>query len=134
MFKALIEAFLNLFKKPATGNVPPIAAGNRGLIEYGEDACIFCLKCEVACPPGAIQFLRYEDGHEKYHYNPYLCIYCGDCVRACPKPGEALWQEETLCLGGIDPQISKGWYAIEEESRESKKRYKKAKKAAATEA
>lgn len=132
MIKLFFENLFNLFRKPATLSFPAtpaeVAPNYRGLIEFNEEECIFCLRCENACPPGAIQFIRYEDGSEKYHYNPYLCIYCHDCVTSCPKPDEALWQSENLALGGVDPNISKDWYAIEKEAKESKKRYKKARR------
>ncbi len=133
MFKALIEALLNLFKKPDTLTPKEAAArapvsGSRGAIGYSEEACIFCLKCEKACPPAAILFIRDAAGKESYHHNPYLCIYCGECVRACPKPDEALWQEERPVLSSSDPAISKRWFAMEKEAVASKVRYKKAKR------
>lgn len=104
MLTSFIKSFTNLFKEPQTIDYPntPIQKdeNHRGLIEHEEKECIYCLKCEKACPSGAILFVRTENPPEnkknkkslEYNYNPYLCIYCSECVRACPKPDEALWQ------------------------------------------
>ncbi|MGM0623682.1 MAG: 4Fe-4S binding protein, partial [Campylobacterota bacterium] len=60
MIKDIQTAFSNLFKTPLTHPYPQKQIAKqenfRGLIEYNEDACIFCLKCEKACPPQAILF------------------------------------------------------------------------------
>lgn len=134
MFKALFEAFFNLFKKPDTTTFPATAhqpvAASRGAIGYSAEACIFCLKCEKACPPAAILFIRDASGEDTYYYNPYLCIFCGECVRACPKPDEALWQEEQPVFSSVDGAISKRWFEMEREAIDSKLRYKKAKRTA----
>ncbi|MEA3522206.1 MAG: 4Fe-4S binding protein [Campylobacterota bacterium] len=126
MFKSFSKAFSNLFKKPQTIDYPasPIVKDSafRGLIEYGENECIFCLKCEKVCPPGAILFVPVENPPEnkqnkkgfKYHYNPYLCIYCTECVRACPKPDEALWQSNKKPSIGIkEDKVNEAWFELE---------------------
>ncbi|RXJ54444.1 4Fe-4S dicluster domain-containing protein [Candidatus Marinarcus aquaticus] len=120
------ERFLNLFRKPQTVNYPkePLEKikNSRGLIEYGEEHCIYCLKCEKACPPNAILFVPTNhptsNEHNKksltYEYNPWLCIYCGECVRACPKPQEALWQSNkkpSIALG--HQEVNEKWFEIE---------------------
>ena len=126
MLASFFKAFKNLFKKPKTIDYPatPIEKDKdyRGLIEYGEEECIYCLKCEKACPPGAILFVAVENPPEneknkkglKYHYNPHLCIYCQECVRACPKPDEALWQSNKKPLIGIkDDKVNEDWFELE---------------------
>lgn len=126
MFSSLFKAFTNIFKKPQTIDYPltPIAKDKdyRGLIEYGEESCIYCLKCEKACPPGAILFVKTDNPSENeknkksllYNYNPYLCIYCGECVRACPKPEEALWQSNKKPVVAIkSDDVNSGWFEIE---------------------
>lgn len=127
MFKSLLIAFKNLFKKPQTIDYPltPIKKDKdyRGLIEYGQEDCIYCLKCEKVCPPGAILFVPVENPPEnaknkkglKYHYNPHLCIYCGECVRACPKPDEALWQSNKKPWIGVkEDEVNEKWFELEE--------------------
>jgi NADH-quinone oxidoreductase subunit I len=122
----MTKAFANLFKKPQTIDYPttPIAKpkGSRGLIEYGESECIYCLKCEKACPPGAILFVSTDNPSEnpknrkslEYNYNAHLCIYCGECVRACPKPNEALWQSESKpWIATKEDRVNDGWFEIE---------------------
>ncbi len=134
MFKAMLNAVTNIFKPPHTLNYPaepiPHPDKYRGLIEYGEEHCIFCDKCEKVCPPGAILFYHNMDGTKKYHYNPYLCIYCGECVRACPKPHEALWQSETKPLpAGSVEDVNGQWFDLEREVEKSKEAYAAFKKA-----
>ena len=133
MLKSLIKAFTNLFKKPQTVDYPASEIkkpdGYRGLIEYGEEACIYCLKCEKVCPPGAILFVPTDNpsDNEKnkksqvYEYNPWLCIYCGECVRACPKPNEALWQSEKKPgIATKEDRVNDGWFEIEKLKKGSK--------------
>lgn len=132
MIKLFFDNLINIFRRPATLQFPAVPAEvapkHRGLIEFNADECIWCYKCENACPPGAIQYIRAEDGFDTYHYNPYLCIYCGDCVAACPKPDLALAQSEKLSFSTADQLISKNWYEIESESKRTKKEIKKAKR------
>jgi NADH-quinone oxidoreductase subunit I len=126
MISSIKKAFKNLFSKPQTINYPqtPIETtkGYRGLIEYGEEHCIYCLKCEKACPPGSILFKHTDTPTDnpknkkslEYLYNPHLCIYCGECVRACPKPEEALWQSERKPWIGVkSDRINDEWFEIE---------------------
>lgn len=126
MISSLIRAFKNIFTQPLTLDYPatPILKEKdyRGLIEYGEEECIYCLKCEKACPPGAILFVPVENPPEneknkkglKYHYNPYLCIYCTECVRACPKPDEALWQSNKKPSPAImQERVNDDWFILE---------------------
>jgi len=126
MIRSIKKAFKNLLSKPQTVDYPvsPIEkpVGHRGLIKYGEEHCIYCLKCEKACPPGAILFVPTENPtqnpknkkSQEYKYNPHLCIYCGECVRACPKPQEALWQSENKPMIGVkEDRVNDGWFEIE---------------------
>lgn len=126
MLRSFIEALKNLFKKPKTIDYPitPIEKDKdyRGLIEYNQEECIYCLKCEKACPPGAILFVPVENPPENeknkkgllQHYNPYLCIYCQECVRACPKPDKALWQSDKKPPIGIkDDKVNENWFKVE---------------------
>lgn len=136
MFTSLFKALANLFKKPQTIDYPltPLVKDKeyRGLIEYGEESCIYCLKCEKACPPGAILFVKTETPSEnekntcddainkhnkkglEYNYNPYLCIYCSECVRACPKPDEALWQSNKKPQPALkSDNVNSDWFELE---------------------
>lgn len=126
MKTSIIKAFKNLFKKPQTVKYPfeklPKTKDYRGLIKYGEEHCIYCLKCETACPPGAILFVPTNNPTQnpknkkslKYEYNPYLCIYCGECVRACPKPNEALWQSDEKPTVAIkEDRVNDNWFETE---------------------
>lgn len=42
--------------------------------------CIGCMKCQKACPSGAIKVERF-----KATVNPELCTLCGECASVCPK-------------------------------------------------
>lgn len=141
MINSILSAIKNLFSKPATIDYPfeksPKNKEARGLILYDVDKCIFCLNCEVVCPPGAILFTQDRTNFEfTYNYNPYLCIYCGECVRACPDKAEALSQCDELSPPTSDRSMNDKWFALEIEAATSKeecKILKKAQKAAQTE-
>jgi len=126
MWYSIKKALTNLVSRPQTIDYPatpiPKPHGYRGLIEYGEEHCIYCLKCENACPPSAILFTPTDTptGNPKnkksllYEYNPHLCIYCGECVRACPKPDEALWQSEKKPQIGVkSDRVNERWFEVE---------------------
>ena len=135
MLKAIVTAFTNLFKPIHTHNYPAVdielPKDYRGLIEYSEEDCIFCDKCEKVCPPGAILFYQNEDGSKKYRYNPWLCIYCGECVRACPKPEEAIWQSEKKQESAVKADgANEEWFIWEAACQQSREDYAAAKKAA----
>lgn len=127
MTTSFFNALKNLFKKPQTIEYPskPIVKDKdyRGLIEYGEEECIYCIKCEKACPPGAILFVPDDNPSSneknkkglKYYYNPHLCIYCTECIRACPKPDEALWQSNKKPPIGVrEDRVNDEWFELEE--------------------
>ncbi len=136
MIKAMMQAFTNLFKPVHTVKYPfeedvVLPKDYRGLIEYSEDDCIFCDKCEKACPPKSIVFYQHPDGSKEYKYNAWLCIYCGECVRACPKPGEALWQSEKKPLSATKEQdVNNEWFVWQRAAAESRENHAAMKKAA----
>jgi NADH-quinone oxidoreductase subunit I len=126
MIKAVIQAFVNLFKPVHTLKAEtPLPPDYRGLIEFNEQECIFCDKCEKVCPPKAIVFYQHSDGRKEYKYNPWLCIYCGECVRSCPKPELALWQSDKkpqIALNSDD--VNNTWFTWQDASRRSRETYK----------
>jgi ech hydrogenase subunit F len=131
MFQALLNIFRPIHTLPYPAQPAPLPEAYRGLIEYNAQSCIFCDKCEKACPPKSIRFFQHEDGSKEYRYNPWLCIYCGECVRACPKPEEALWQSETKSRPAVkDDAVNEGWFAWEAACAQSREAYAAAKKAA----
>jgi NADH-quinone oxidoreductase subunit I len=55
----------------------------------GEERCVACNLCAVACPVGCIslQKAEKEDGRwypEFFRINFSRCIFCGMCEEACP--------------------------------------------------
>ncbi len=138
MIKAAFDAFANLFKTPATINYPfeksPKNKEARGLILFEEPKCIWCLKCEDVCPPGAILFTQDRESFKyTYNYNPYLCIYCAECVRACPDKAEALSQSIEFAQPCSDKNMNDAWFEIEKEATVSKEECKELKKQKNTE-
>lgn len=134
MIKAILNAIKNLFSAPATINYPfeksPKNTEARGLILFAEHKCIWCLKCEDVCPPGAILFTQDRESFDyTYHYNPYLCIYCSECVRACPEKAHALSQCDELSPPTDDRGMNDRWFEIEKEAAASKEECKELKKA-----
>lgn len=125
--KAFLIAIENLFKKPVTIKYPfePTYKPDdyRGLIEHHPDLCIWCRRCEIACPPGAIIFSQAMDGSQTYHYNKAVCIYCGECVRNCPKPGAIVQTAIPATPSLHDENINNNWKVIVNEALQSRANY-----------
>jgi len=55
----------------------------------GEERCVGCYLCSVACPVDCIALQATEDEHGRrypawFRINFSRCIYCGYCEEACP--------------------------------------------------
>lgn len=145
--KAFFEALGNLFRKPATVKYPFESTYKpddyRGLIAHNPSSCIWCRRCELACPAKAIVFSQAmdlnpnfqgdslrerklifaKDGKQIYHYNRALCIYCGECVRSCPKE-DALIQTATPGHPALkEEDINNNWKKIYTEALEGRAEY-----------
>jgi len=97
-FRTIWEVFLHLFQKPDTIQYPDekpyLPPRWRGRIVLtrdpdGEERCVACYLCAVACPVDCIslQATEEEDGRrypEFFRINFSRCIFCGMCEEACP--------------------------------------------------
>ena len=90
--------FLHMFHRRVTVQYPeekPVIAPRwRGRIILsrdpdGEERCVACYLCAVACPVGCIALQATEDKNgrrypEFFRINFSRCIFCGLCEEACP--------------------------------------------------
>lgn len=97
-FKTIWAVFLHLFQKPETVQYPEekpyLPPRWRGRIVLtrdpdGEERCVACYLCAVACPVDCIslQATEEQDGRrypEFFRINFSRCIFCGMCEEACP--------------------------------------------------
>ena len=73
--------------------VVPVAYRGRPVLVQGADGnekCVACGLCEVACPPSCISITGGEKKNgdkypEKYVLDGSRCIFCGRCEEVCPK-------------------------------------------------
>ncbi|MGB0956688.1 MAG: NADH-quinone oxidoreductase subunit NuoI [Panacagrimonas sp.] len=68
----------------------------------GEERCVACNLCAVACPVGCIslQKAEKEDGRwypEFFRINFSRCIFCGLCEEACPTSAIQLTPDFEMC-------------------------------------
>ncbi|KOR32135.1 NADH dehydrogenase [Achromatium sp. WMS3] len=68
----------------------------------GEERCVACNLCAVACPVGCIslQKAEQEDGRwyaEFFRINFSRCIFCGMCEEACPTLAIQLTPDFEMC-------------------------------------
>jgi NADH-quinone oxidoreductase subunit I len=96
--KTLWIIFIRLFRPKTTIQYPEekpyIAPRWRGRIILsrdpdGEERCVACHLCAVACPVDCIALQKTEDEHgrwypEFFRINFSRCIFCGLCEEACP--------------------------------------------------
>ncbi len=95
--RTLWLTFLHLFHRRETIRYPEqkpyLAPRYRGRIILsrdpdGEERCVSCYLCAVACPVDCISLQKTaEDGRwypEFFRINFSRCIFCGYCEEACP--------------------------------------------------
>ena len=85
------ETEVTIYYPAEKGHLSPLFRGEHALRRYptGEERCIACKLCEVACPAYAITIETEPrpDGARKttrYDIDMTKCIYCGYCQEACP--------------------------------------------------
>jgi len=98
LLRGLGRVFLHLFRRRATvqypeekAYVPPRWRGRIILSRDpdGQERCVACHLCAVACPVDCISLQAAEDEHgrrypEFFRINFSRCIFCGFCEEACP--------------------------------------------------
>ena len=135
--KTFLKTIGNLFRKPVTIQYPEVKTyipdDFRGLIGFDENLCIWCRRCEMVCPPGAIVFSQDMTGKQTYHFNRAVCIYCAECVRACPKEGAIYQTNEPAGFALKEENINNGWNSLFENAIKSRAAYAAEKKRQAAE-
>lgn len=98
LLRAMAAVFLHLFRRKVTVEYPEekvkLPARWRGRIVLtldpdGQERCVACNLCAVACPVDCIALQATEDEHGRrypdfFRINFSRCIFCGYCEDACP--------------------------------------------------
>ncbi len=98
LIRTLWAVFLHMFRRRETvlypEEKPAIPPRWRGRIVLsrdpdGEERCVACYLCAVACPVDCIALEATEDAHGRrypasFRINFSRCIFCGFCEEACP--------------------------------------------------
>lgn len=98
----------------------------------GEERCVACNLCAVACPVDCIALAKGEDEEgrwypESFQINFSRCIYCGMCEEACPtyaiqlipdfemaeyERGEMLYEKDDLMIQGTGKYPDYNFYRV----------------------
>ena len=111
IFRSMWVVFKHSFAKRVTIQYPEerprIAPRWRGRIVLtrdpdGEERCVGCHLCAVACPVDCIALQATEDEHgrrypEFFRINFSRCIFCGYCEEACPTYAIQLTPDFEMC-------------------------------------
>ncbi len=109
--RSLLMVFSHAFRPRSTIQYPeqpvPVPSRYRGRIVLtrdpdGEERCVACNLCAVACPVDciALQKAETEDGRwypEFFRINFSRCIFCGMCEEACPTNAIQLTPDFEMC-------------------------------------
>src|SRR3569623_2289627 len=109
--RSLWRIFMHSFRKRDTIQYPEqkvyLPPRYRGRIVLtrdpdGEERCVACNLCAVACPVGCISLQKAEkdDGRwypEFFRINFSRCIFCGLCEEACPTNAIQLTPDYEIC-------------------------------------
>ena len=139
--RSLVMIFGHAFRKRDTLQYPEepvyLPPRYRGRIVLtrdpdGEERCVACNLCAVACPVGCISLQKgeKEDGRwypEWFRINFSRCIYCGLCEEACPTYAIQLtpdyemaeydrqnmvYEKEHLLIKGVGNQPGYNFYRV----------------------
>ncbi|MES2824618.1 MAG: NADH-quinone oxidoreductase subunit NuoI [Pseudomonadota bacterium] len=139
--RSLWIVFTHTWHKPDTiqypEQMPYIPPRYRGRIVLtrdpdGEERCVACNLCAVACPVGCIslQKAETEDGRwypEFFRINFSRCIFCGMCEEACPttaiqltpdfemaefKRQDLVYEKEHLLISGTGKYHEYNFYRV----------------------
>jgi len=139
--RSLWMVFCHAFRKRDTicypeqmPNVPPRYRGRIVLTRDpdGEERCVACNLCAVACPVGCISLQKAErdDGRwypEFFRINFSRCIFCGMCEEACPttaiqltpdfemaefKRQDLVYEKEHLLISGTGKYHDYNFYRV----------------------
>ncbi len=111
IIRTLWRVFLHMFRRRVTVQYPDekpyLAPRYRGRIILsrdpdGEERCVACYLCAVACPVDCISLQATEDEHgrrypEFFRINFSRCIFCGFCEEACPTYAIQLTPDIEMC-------------------------------------
>jgi NADH-quinone oxidoreductase subunit I len=111
LLRAIWNVFLHLFYRRATIQYPEekdyLPPRWRGRIILsrdpdGQERCVACYLCAVACPVDCIALQATEDEHGRryplfFRINFSRCIFCGLCEEACPTYAIQLTPDFEMC-------------------------------------
>jgi len=111
ILKTIWTVFMTMFRKRVTilspEEKPYIPPRWRGRIILsrdpdGQERCVACYLCAVACPVSCISLQATEDAHgrrypEFFRINFSRCIFCGYCEEACPTYAIQLTPDYEMC-------------------------------------
>jgi NADH-quinone oxidoreductase subunit I len=111
LVRAMWQVVRHTFRRRVTVQYPderPVnRARSRGRIILsrdpdGDERCVACYLCAVACPVDCISLQATEDAHgrrypEFFRINFSRCIFCGLCEEACPTYAIQLTPDFEMC-------------------------------------
>ena len=107
LYRVLLHTFTPTDTVEYPEEMPYLAPRYRGRIVLtrdpgGEERCVACNLCAVACPVDCIALQKTEDEHGRWYadffrINFSRCIMCGLCEEACPTYAIQLTPDFEMC-------------------------------------
>jgi len=141
LLRGIGQVLVHMFRRPVTvpypDAMPSLPPRFRGRIILsrdpdGEERCVGCYLCSVACPVDCIALQATEDEHgrrypEWFRINFSRCIYCGYCEEACPtyaiqltpdfemseyRRAQLVYEKEDLLIDGVGKYPDYNFYRV----------------------